>query len=61
MNKLSRPLPVLLERDEQFPAFAELAGEIERLDGIYRAALLRAEGAPPGSQARSGSLAETRP
>ncbi|MDB4990801.1 MAG: hypothetical protein JWN04_5979 [Myxococcaceae bacterium] len=39
MRKLSRPLPVLLERDEQFPPFAELAREVERLDQIYRAAL----------------------
>jgi uncharacterized protein (UPF0276 family) len=41
MDKLRRPLPVLLERDEQFPAFSALIGEIERLDGIYRAALAR--------------------
>jgi uncharacterized protein (UPF0276 family) len=39
LRKLGRPLPVLLERDDDFPPFVELAREIERLDGIYRAAL----------------------
>ncbi|MDB4975407.1 MAG: hypothetical protein JWN48_3748 [Myxococcaceae bacterium] len=39
MRKLARPVPVLLERDEQFPPFAELSLELERLDAIYRAAL----------------------
>jgi uncharacterized protein len=39
MQKLARPLPVLLERDEQFPPLSELAREIERLDAIYRRAL----------------------
>jgi uncharacterized protein (UPF0276 family) len=60
MNKLARPLPVLLERDEQFPAFAELAGEIERLDGIYRAAL-RTECLQPGGQPRRGLLDDQHP
>ncbi len=39
MRKLARPLPVLLERDDEFPPFAELAQELERLDTIYRNAL----------------------
>jgi uncharacterized protein (UPF0276 family) len=60
MHKLARPLPVLLERDESFPPFAELAGEIERLDAIYRAALLGAC-AQPGSEPRPGPWVETRP
>jgi uncharacterized protein (UPF0276 family) len=29
------PVPVLLERDQGFPAFAELAAEVQRLDAIY--------------------------
>lgn len=37
LAKLARPVPVLLERDDRFPAFEELCGEIERLDAIYRA------------------------
>lgn len=39
MRKLARPLPVLLERDDDFPPFAELAAEVTRLDAIYRASL----------------------
>lgn len=39
MRKLARALPVLLERDDDFPPFAELASEVERLDAIYRDAL----------------------
>ncbi|HEY6878354.1 MAG TPA: DUF692 domain-containing protein [Polyangiales bacterium] len=39
LRKLARPLPVLLERDDDFPPFAELACEIERLDAIYRSAV----------------------
>jgi len=39
MRKLARPVPVLLERDDNFPDFAELAAEIERLDAIYRRVL----------------------
>jgi uncharacterized protein (UPF0276 family) len=39
LGKLARPLPVLLERDDNFPDFAELAAEIERLDAIYRRVL----------------------
>jgi uncharacterized protein len=39
LRKLARPLPVLLERDDDFPPFEELAREIERLDAIYRSAL----------------------
>jgi uncharacterized protein len=29
------PVPVLLERDQNFPPFAELCAEVERLDAIY--------------------------
>jgi len=32
------PVPVLLERDQGFPAFAELAAELQRLDAIYQRA-----------------------
>ena len=39
MRKIGRPVPVLLERDDDFPPLAELAAEIERLDTIYRAAV----------------------
>jgi uncharacterized protein (UPF0276 family) len=39
MRKLARPLPVLLERDDAFPPFEELAAELTRLDVIYRRAL----------------------
>jgi uncharacterized protein (UPF0276 family) len=35
---------VLLERDQNFPPFAELVAEVERLDDIYRRAT---EGACP--------------
>jgi uncharacterized protein len=47
MQKLARPLPVLLERDDNFPDFSELAGEVARLDAIYRQVL--------GQDARSES------
>ncbi len=33
------PMPVLLERDQNFPDFALLAEEVKRLDAIYRAAV----------------------
>jgi uncharacterized protein (UPF0276 family) len=39
MQKLARPLPVLLERDDNFPDFSELAAELDRLDAIYRRVL----------------------
>jgi uncharacterized protein (UPF0276 family) len=39
MQKLARPLPVLLERDDNFPDFSELASEVSRLDAIYRRVL----------------------
>jgi uncharacterized protein (UPF0276 family) len=39
LRKLARPLPVLLERDDNFPDFSELAAEIVRLDAIYRRVL----------------------
>ena len=32
------PLPVLLERDDQFPPWEELCAEMRRIDGIVRAA-----------------------
>jgi uncharacterized protein (UPF0276 family) len=41
MQKLARPVAVLLERDEHFPPLAELLAEVARLDAIYRAALAR--------------------
>lgn len=49
LGKLGRPLPVLLERDDNFPDFAELAAEIERLDAIYRRVL----GARPAPERRA--------
>lgn len=39
MRRLQRPLPVLLERDDNFPAFSELCAELERLDAIYQCVL----------------------
>lgn len=48
MDKLRRPVPVLLERDEQFPAFSALVEELERLDHIYRTTLARVSHEPPG-------------
>lgn len=33
------PVPVLLERDQNYPPFEELVAEVRRLDGIYRAAI----------------------
>ncbi|HEX6245113.1 MAG TPA: DUF692 domain-containing protein [Polyangiales bacterium] len=44
LQRLRRPLPVLLERDDNFPPFAELCSEIERLDEIYRRVLSSAQG-----------------
>ena len=41
------PLPVVLERDQGFPPFAELAGEVERLRGL----------AARGARARRGKRA----
>jgi len=32
------PVPVLLERDQNFPAFDDLCSELLRLDAIYREA-----------------------
>ena len=32
------PVPVLLERDQNFPRFEELAAEVRRLDSVYREA-----------------------
>jgi uncharacterized protein (UPF0276 family) len=32
------PVPVLLERDQNFPPFDELVAEVRRVDAIYRAA-----------------------
>jgi uncharacterized protein (UPF0276 family) len=39
MQKLARPVPVLLERDDNFPELSELLAEVERLDAIYQATL----------------------
>jgi len=49
MQKLARPIGVLLERDDNFPAFGELVQEVKRLDEIYRRVLglgARREAAP---------------
>jgi hypothetical protein len=40
------PLPIVLERDQGFPPFAELAGEVERLRALLRRAPLRGGFAP---------------
>lgn len=50
MRKLRRPLPVLLERDDNFPAFGELVGEVERLAAIYERALADTRGAELAAQ-----------
>lgn len=39
MRRVARPLPVLLERDDNYPPLAELLSEVERLDEIYARAL----------------------
>jgi uncharacterized protein (UPF0276 family) len=39
LTRLARPIGVLLERDDNYPEFSELALEIERLQGIYERAL----------------------
>jgi hypothetical protein len=50
------PLPVVLERDHSFPAFEELAAELQRLDDTYQAAITRHErGAVSGMNATSTS------
>ena len=51
MRRLARPLPVLLERDDNYPALAELLREVERLDAIYTRALTR-EAVEAGGSAR---------
>jgi hypothetical protein len=33
------PVPVLLERDDRFPSFADLHAEVRRIDAIYRRAV----------------------
>jgi uncharacterized protein (UPF0276 family) len=45
MQRLARPVPVLLERDDNFPPFSELVAELTRLDEIYRSALVHVAGA----------------
>lgn len=45
-------VPVLLERDDEFPPFAELYAELERLDAIFRAA-------PARGLVAAGRLAES--
>jgi uncharacterized protein (UPF0276 family) len=35
LERLGRPVPVLLERDDHFPTFAELSAELQRLAAIY--------------------------
>jgi uncharacterized protein (UPF0276 family) len=52
LKKLGRPLPVLLERDDNFPPLSELYAEIQRLDDIYARALgERAHPAPSSARA----------
>jgi uncharacterized protein (UPF0276 family) len=57
LHKLARPVPVLLERDDNYPPFAELAAEIERLDGIYQRVLATCASAPLGASEREHSVA----
>jgi uncharacterized protein (UPF0276 family) len=45
LRRIGRPVPVLLERDQDFPDFDEIVAEIARLDAIYQAALLAHESA----------------
>ncbi|MGD8858773.1 MAG: DUF692 domain-containing protein [Myxococcales bacterium] len=62
--RLSGPVPVLLERDQNFPPFEELVAEVRRLDAIYRRATGEAAsagrpGLPPRSDASSAPAAQT--
>jgi uncharacterized protein (UPF0276 family) len=54
MQRLGRHVPVLLERDDNFPDFAELRAEIERLDTIYRR-VLAPQAASSSARAASGA------
>lgn len=49
------PVPVLLERDQNFPPFEELVAEVKRLDAIYRAATGAPAGAAAGDDARGAA------
>jgi uncharacterized protein (UPF0276 family) len=51
MKMLARPLPVLLERDDNFPDFSELSSEVTRLDAIYRRVLAECGAARPEARA----------
>ncbi|WP_437783358.1 DUF692 domain-containing protein [Sorangium sp. So ce1097] len=53
------PVPILLERDGDFPPFAALAAEIEAARGLARAAPCRA--APPADRAASLQISTTDP
>lgn len=53
LQQLGRPVPVLLERDDNYPDFSLLAQEIARLDQIYRRTLAHARGADGQSPERS--------
>jgi uncharacterized protein (UPF0276 family) len=55
LGKLARPLPVLLERDDNFPDFSELAAELTRLDAIYRRVLAESARERTGSRAASNA------
>ncbi len=53
MGLLRRPLPVLLERDGNYPALSELTAEVERLDEVYQRAL-----APPHASHEHDEVAQ---
>jgi len=53
LKKIGRRLPVLLERDDNFPDFGELLAEVTRLDAIYQRVLSPGEPALAGSAPRS--------
>jgi uncharacterized protein (UPF0276 family) len=55
LQRLGRPLPVLLERDDNFPDFAELRSELVRLDEIYQRVLAPLEAPHRGPLAASGT------
>jgi uncharacterized protein (UPF0276 family) len=57
MRRLRRPVPVLLERDDNYPALAELLSEARRLDEIYTRALgtTREQDVEAGGSARKRS------
>jgi len=44
------PVPVLLERDQNFPPFEQLVAEVQRIDRIYREATAADSGTRPAAQ-----------